>query len=86
MIVKLQIEHHLEFLSLKGCCRGSSESTLVKMSNCWISHAAAHMISKCILVSLAVCIGQVFKPHSLAVSIVSPWPEPNIIVASLYVL
>ena len=38
------------------------------------------MISKCISVSLAVCIGQVFKPHSLAVSIVSPWPEPNIIV------
>ena len=32
MIVKLLIEHHLEFLSLKGGCRGSSESTLVKMS------------------------------------------------------
>ena len=31
MIVKLLTEHHLEFLSLKGCCRGSSESTLVKM-------------------------------------------------------
>ena len=28
-------EHHLEFLSLKGGCRGSSKSTLVKMSNCW---------------------------------------------------
>ena len=41
MIVKLLIEHHLEFLSLKGSCRGSSESTLVKMSNCWKSHAAA---------------------------------------------
>ena len=35
MIVKLLIEHHLEFLSLKGGCRGSSESTLVKISNCW---------------------------------------------------
>ena len=31
MIVKLLTEHHLEFLSLKGGCRGSSESTLVKM-------------------------------------------------------
>ena len=30
MIVKLLIEYHLEFLSLKGGCRGSSESTLVK--------------------------------------------------------
>ena len=31
MIVKLLTEHHLEFLSLKGACRGSSESTIVKM-------------------------------------------------------
>ena len=44
MIVKLLTEHHLEFLSLNGGCRGSSESTLVKMSNCWKSHAAAHVI------------------------------------------
>ena len=44
MIVKLLTEHHLEFLSLKGGCRGSSESTLVKMSNCWKFHAAAHTI------------------------------------------
>ena len=41
MIVKLLTEHHLEFLSLTGGCRGSSKSTLVKMSNCWKSHAAA---------------------------------------------
>ena len=27
MIVKLLTEYHLEFLSLKGGCRGSSEST-----------------------------------------------------------
>ena len=44
MIVKLLTEHHLEFLSLKGGCRGSSESTLVKMPNCWKSHAAAQMV------------------------------------------
>ena len=44
MIVKLMTEHHLEFLSLKGGCRGSSESTLVKMSNCWKSHALAQMV------------------------------------------
>ena len=30
MIVKLLTEHHLEFLGLKGGCRGSSESTHVK--------------------------------------------------------
>ena len=43
MIVKLLTEHHLEFLSLKGGGRGSSESTLIKMSNCWKSHAAGQM-------------------------------------------
>ena len=43
MIVKLLTEHHLEFLRLKGGCRGSSESTFVKISNCWKSHAAAHL-------------------------------------------
>ena len=42
MIVKLLTEHHLEFLRLKGGCRGSSVSSLVKMSNCWKSHVTAH--------------------------------------------
>ena len=41
MIVKLLTEHHLEFLSLKGGCRGSPESTHVKMQYCWKSHAVA---------------------------------------------
>ena len=45
MIVKLLTEHDLECLSLKGGCRGSSESTLVKMSNCWKSLATAHILS-----------------------------------------
>ena len=44
MIVKLLTGHHLEFLSLKGGCRGSSESTYVKMPHCWKSHALAHFI------------------------------------------
>ena len=43
MIVKLLTENHLEFLSLKGGCRGSSESTLVKMPHCWKSHAMAQL-------------------------------------------
>ena len=38
MSVKLLTEHLLEVLSLKGGCTGSSESTLVKMANCWKSH------------------------------------------------
>ena len=32
MYIKLLTEQHLDFLSLKGGCTGSSESTLVKMS------------------------------------------------------
>ena len=43
MIVKLLTVHHLEFLSLKGGCLGSSESTHVKMPHYWKSHALALM-------------------------------------------
>ena len=44
MIVELLTGHHLEFLSLNGGCRGSSEYTLIKMSNCLKSHAAAQLV------------------------------------------
>ena len=44
MTVKLLTEHHLEFLSLKGGCTGSSESTHVKMPLCWESHALAQIV------------------------------------------
>ena len=42
MIVKLLTKHHLEFLSLKGGCTGSYESTLVKMPHRWKSRVTAH--------------------------------------------
>ena len=44
MNIKLLTEHHLEFLSLKGGCTGSSESTLVKEPHCWKSHVTAHLV------------------------------------------
>ena len=44
MSAKLLTEHHLEFLSLKEGCTGSSDSTLVKIPHCWKSHALAHLI------------------------------------------
>ena len=47
MTVKLLTEHHLEFLSLKGDCSGSYESTLVKMPHCLKSHAAAQLCYIC---------------------------------------
>ena len=43
MGVKLLTEQHLELLSLKGVCTGSSESTLVKIPHCLKPHVAAHM-------------------------------------------
>ena len=55
MIVKLLTELHFEFLSLKRGCIASSESSLVKMSNCWKSHATAQLFSK-ILASLCSCV------------------------------
>ena len=57
MSVQLLNEHHLEFLSLKGGCTGSSESTLVKMPHCWKSHVTAH-----------ICIN---KRHYIAALIIS---------------
>ena len=59
MIVKLLTERHLEFLNLKGGSRGSSESTHVKMSNCWKSHVMAHFIVLLYVVSLAVATNSV---------------------------
>ena len=44
MSVMLLTDHNLEFLSLKGGCTGSSESTLVKMPHCWRLHVAAHIV------------------------------------------
>ena len=49
MIVKLLTENRLEFLCLKGGCRGSSESTLVKISNCWKSPAAAQLLYQSVI-------------------------------------
>ena len=43
MSVKLLTEHHLEFLSLRGGCTGSSESIHVKIPHCWKSHVTAQL-------------------------------------------
>ena len=45
MTVKLLTEQHLEFLSLKGGCTGSSESTLVRMPHLWKSHVTAYNLN-----------------------------------------
>ena len=57
MSVKLLAEHHLEFLSLKGGCRGSSEFTLVKMLHCWKSHGAAQYKSLYVVDAISSYLG-----------------------------
>ena len=46
MTVKLLTKNHLEFLSLKGGCTGSSESIHVKMPHCWKSHDVVLMFMR----------------------------------------
>ena len=68
MSVKLLTEYHLEFLSLKGGCTGSSESTLDKMPHCKKSRVTAQIqvltfslgeVNKLFL-ALALSLGQHF--------------------------
>ena len=54
MIVKLLTEHHLEFLSFKGGCTGST--TLVKMPHCWKSDVTGHIQ---ITIGLNIFISQI---------------------------
>ena len=45
MSAELLTDHHFEFLSLKGGCIGSSESTLVKRPHCSKPYVPAHFTS-----------------------------------------
>ena len=62
MIVKLLTEDYLEFLTLTGGCRGSSESTLIKMPHCWKSHALA-LIYEYWLITHTVYVSLLFYLH-----------------------
>ena len=44
MTVKLLTKQHLEFQSLTGGCRDSSEFTLVKMPHCWKARVTAKIM------------------------------------------
>ena len=50
MSVKLRTEHRLVFVSIKGGCRGSSESTLVKMPHCVAAQFMIYVLasSRCV--------------------------------------
>ena len=65
MSVKLLTEHHLVFLSLKGGCRGSSESTLVKMPHCWKLHVTAQLCCSHAAKSGFLATRPIFSKHPL---------------------
>ena len=71
MSVKLLTEQYLEFLSLKGGCRGSSESTLVKMPHCWKSHVTAHFWKRCFL-KTSVSNGIIYTKYTQNPHIIEP--------------
>ena len=64
MTVKLLTEYHVELLSLKGGCTGSSESTLVKIPNCCRSLATAHILTINMEIVNAI---SAFYNHSFAI-------------------
>ena len=70
MTVKLPTEHHLEFLSLKGGCTGSSDSTHVKMPHGWKSYVAAQIAlyqpaPSCCLIRGIYRLGWISADHQL---------------------
>ena len=56
--------HHLDFLSLKGGCTGSSESTLVKLSYCRKLHVSLQKNMKDITLKIYVYIYTILRPHN----------------------
>ena len=63
MNVKVLDEHHLEFVSLKGGCTGSSESTLVKNATlCEITCHSSYVYEKIESVEL-----RVYEPSGLQI-------------------
>ena len=81
MIVKVLTELNSEFLSLKEGCTGASESTLVKMPNCWKSHVTAHIYSDQLTSSASLSASMVMfdlKNWTDCKSIVAPpWFSPD---------
>ena len=68
MTFKLLAEKHLEFLSLKGGCTGSSESTLVKIPDCCGTHIVAHMYLQCI--SAGSCMYKIWSVQSRCLALI----------------
>ena len=69
MTVKLLTEHHLEFLSLKGGCTCSSDSTFVKMPHCLKSHVVAHLCT--------ITLNTSMLSYQIGLAVTGFWSEPS---------
>ena len=85
MIVKLLTEHHLEFLSLKGGCTGSSESTHVNMPHCWKSHVTAQLCLpfQCLVCELNNLLLSTHKRQSLC-QIIAPSVKNKSVLVTIF--
>ena len=73
MTVKLLTEVS-KFLSLKGQCTGSSESTLVKIPHCWQLRVTAHILNVLNRVNYTNCdTCAICSGIRLAFSVISPF-------------
>ena len=63
MSVKLLTEHHVEFLSSKEGCSGSSGSSLVKMPHFWKSHVTVHINIKVVMFYVSVHLRLIWLPE-----------------------
>ena len=63
MSVKLLTEHHLEFLSSKGGCTGSSEYIHIKMPHCWKSCVKSQFTIKFLSEMLEAPQGTIFSQY-----------------------
>ena len=78
MTLRPLTKHHLNFLSLKGGCTCSSESTHVKMPHCWKSHVTAKLsfdpcISDSCLIIVFLCLFCQLFIFVLFVSLLWEW-------------
>ena len=82
MTVKLLTKDYFEFLSLKGGCKVSSESKLVKIPHCWKSHVAVHLVWSIILTLYRTSVHPSIVIHWNTVSMARP-KLSNMVIPSL---
>ena len=82
MTLRPLTDHRLDFLSLKGGCTCSSESTLIKILHCWKSHVTAQFI---IFSLMATMMKQKFRRPGKMVGCQMTCVLPSAILPNIYI-